>query len=165
MLKHSFFAMATIAFALMGPASQASSVTLQTQQPALQAESSPLLTEVKDHRRGNGNHNNYRRGNHNYNNYDRHRHGNRCGSWSNNCRYRHGGYYYQNPWWLLGAGVALGGAFAYNDNYYGGGGGYGGYGNDHVSWCLNRYRSYNPRRNTWVSNSGYVRQCISPYGP
>jgi hypothetical protein len=32
-----------------------------------------------------------------------------------------------------------------------------------VAWCLNRYRSYNPRTNTWVSYSGRVRQCHSPY--
>jgi hypothetical protein len=73
-------------------------------------------------------------------------------------------YYYQNPWWLLGAGIAIGGALAYDDDYYGGRA-YGGYGDDHVAWCSNRYRSYNPRRNTWVSYSGHVRQCISPYGP
>ena len=34
--------------------------------------------------------------------------------------------------------------------------------NEHVEWCLRRYRSYNPRDNTWVSYSGKVRQCISP---
>ena len=92
--------------------------------------------------------------------YDRPRHGMRCGSWSNRCRYRHGGYYYENPWWLLpafGVGVAIGSA--------GAGYGYDGYGSRHVEWCLDRYRSYNPRYNTWVSYSGRVRQCISPYGP
>jgi hypothetical protein len=29
---------------------------------------------------------------------------------------------------------------------------------------LDRYRSYNPRTNTWVSYSGNVNQCNSPYG-
>jgi hypothetical protein len=33
----------------------------------------------------------------------------------------------------------------------------------HVEWCLNRYRSYNPRTNTWVGYSGRVYQCDSPY--
>lgn len=33
----------------------------------------------------------------------------------------------------------------------------------HVAWCSNRYRSYSPYDNTWVSYSGYVRQCVSPY--
>jgi len=40
---------------------------------------------------------------------------------------------------------------------------YGGWGRRHVEWCFNHYRSYNPRNNTWVSYSGEVRQCISPY--
>ncbi len=79
-------------------------------------------------------------------------------SWSNNCRYRYGNYWYQNPWWLVGAGVALGAGVA---GAYDGGG----YGSRHVAWCLDRYRSYNPRYNTWVSYGGAVRQCISPYGP
>jgi BA14K-like protein len=33
----------------------------------------------------------------------------------------------------------------------------------HVNWCENRYRSYNPGTNTWLSYSGNYRQCISPY--
>ncbi|MGH8103231.1 MAG: BA14K family protein, partial [bacterium] len=33
----------------------------------------------------------------------------------------------------------------------------------HVEWCLERYRSYNPRDNTWVSYSGRVRQCDGPF--
>ena len=89
----------------------------------------------------------------------------RCGNWSNQCRYRHGGYYYQNPWWLfpvVGAGIAIGAAGAYAS----GGGGYdgGGYGSRHVQWCMDRYQSYNPRTNTWVSYSGRVNSCNSPYG-
>ncbi len=48
------------------------------------------------------------------------------------------------------------------------GGGYGynhyGYGGSHGEWCANRYRSYNWRHNTWVSYSGRVYQCRSPYG-
>lgn len=96
--------------------------------------------------------------------YNRHYDGMRCGSWSNRCRYHHGGYYYENPWWLfpvVGAGIALGAAGAYASE-----GGYdhrGGYGSRHVQWCMDRYRSYNPRTNTWVSYSGRVNQCISPY--
>ena len=38
-----------------------------------------------------------------------------------------------------------------------------GYSSRHVRWCYNRYRSYQERSNTWVSNSGRVRQCRSPY--
>ena len=70
----------------------------------------------------------------------------------------------------MGAGIAIGAAGAYGGGYYDGGyddRGYDrGYGSRHVQWCLDRYRSYNPRSNTWVfSDSGRVNQCISPYGP
>ena len=48
----------------------------------------------------------------------------------------------------------------YHGNYYGnynyGGGG-------HVKWCLNRYRSYNPRTDTFVGRDGYRHRCRSPY--
>jgi hypothetical protein len=33
----------------------------------------------------------------------------------------------------------------------------------HVNWCHNRYRSYNAYDNTWLSYSGHIRQCRSPY--
>ncbi len=33
----------------------------------------------------------------------------------------------------------------------------------HIRWCDNRYRSYNPHDNSWVTYSGKVKQCISPY--
>jgi hypothetical protein len=36
-------------------------------------------------------------------------------------------------------------------------------GSDHVEWCRDRYRSYNVRTNTWVSYSGRVRECVSPF--
>lgn len=36
-------------------------------------------------------------------------------------------------------------------------------GNRHVRWCLDRYRSYDPGTNTFVSYDGDVRRCISPY--
>lgn len=35
--------------------------------------------------------------------------------------------------------------------------------NAHVRWCLNRYRSYNPATNLYVSYGGYYKRCISPY--
>ncbi len=34
----------------------------------------------------------------------------------------------------------------------------------HAEWCFDRYRSYRPRSNTWISRSGRVRNCNSPYG-
>jgi hypothetical protein len=33
----------------------------------------------------------------------------------------------------------------------------------HVDWCLNRYRSYNPRTNEFLSSSGYYKVCRSPF--
>ena len=33
----------------------------------------------------------------------------------------------------------------------------------HVDWCLNRYRSYNPRTNQFLSTSGYYKVCRSPF--
>lgn len=39
----------------------------------------------------------------------------------------------------------------------------GGLSSQHVRYCRNKYKSYKPRNNTWVSFSGQVRQCRSPY--
>ena len=33
----------------------------------------------------------------------------------------------------------------------------------HIEWCLEHYRSYNPRDNTFMSYSGRVRECDSPF--
>jgi hypothetical protein len=35
--------------------------------------------------------------------------------------------------------------------------------NAHVRWCLNRYASYNPRTDTFLSYDGYYKRCVSPY--
>lgn len=157
--KHIIVAVAAMAAGLAGASIGSASAFPVQPAPAVSAETSSLLTDVR-HRD-----NRVHRYDNNYNRrYDRRRHGMRCGNWSNNCRYRYGGYYYENPWWLLpmvGVGIGIGAAGAYDNGYYDGGG----YGRRHVQWCLDRYRSYNPRNNTWVSYSGYARQCISPYGP
>ncbi|MCB1462749.1 MAG: BA14K family protein [Nitratireductor sp.] len=34
----------------------------------------------------------------------------------------------------------------------------------HIQWCLNRYRSYNPATNLYLSLSGQYRVCRSPFG-
>ena len=148
MLKHTIIALAAMGAGLAGFGATGASAMPVSPSPAIEAGSSSLLTEARTK----------------YNRnrvYNRHYHGRRCGNWSSTCRYRHGGYYYENPWWILpmvGAGIAIGAA---NSGY-----GYGyGYGSRHVEWCLDRYRSYNPRTNTWVAYSGRVHQCISPYGP
>lgn len=92
---------------------------------------------------------------------------------------RYGGYpfrYYARP--CYGWNGYCGPYFPYN-GYYGGpfiGFGFGpgfyvapqryaSVGSRHVRWCKNRYKSYKPRSNTWVSYSGKVRECVSPYGP
>lgn len=85
------------------------------------------------------------------------RDGKRCNSRFGNCRHFHNGYYYETPWWTLP--LIIGGSIAANNADDGGG-----YGSRHVEWCLDRYRSYNPRTNTWVAYSGQVNQCNSPYG-
>ncbi|HUQ36802.1 MAG TPA: BA14K family protein [Aestuariivirga sp.] len=93
--------------------------------------------------------------------WERHRDGRRCSSRFGNCRHFHRGYYYETPWWtlplIIGGGIA---ANNYDDDYDDDGG----YGSRHVEWCLDRYRSYDPRTNTWVSYSGNVNECNSPYG-
>ncbi|WP_346914282.1 BA14K family protein [uncultured Roseibium sp.] len=33
----------------------------------------------------------------------------------------------------------------------------------HVRWCLNRYRSYNPRTDQYLGYDGYYHYCRSPY--
>ncbi|MBV6656975.1 MAG: BA14K family protein [Devosiaceae bacterium] len=33
----------------------------------------------------------------------------------------------------------------------------------HVAYCLGRYRSYNPNTNLFLAYSGVYRQCASPY--
>jgi len=36
--------------------------------------------------------------------------------------------------------------------------------NDHLAWCAEKYRSFNPETNTYLSFSGQIRVCASPYG-
>lgn len=91
--------------------------------------------------------------------WDRRLHGDRCRYRSGDCRYYRSGYYYSTPWWtlpLVVPGAVIGSAI--DDGPY-----IGPRPRRHVAWCSDRYRSYNPRTNTWVSNSGDIRQCNSPY--
>jgi hypothetical protein len=139
MLKHSLIAVAAMVAGVIGfSASEASAFDVQKPVAETYAASS-LLVDV------------------NHRNWEKRRDGNRWNHRSSRYRHYHGGYWYENPWWVLpmvGAGIALS-----NRGYYGT------YGSNHVEWCLNRYRSYNVRTNTWVSYSGRVNQCYSPYGP
>ncbi len=40
---------------------------------------------------------------------------------------------------------------------------YVGHGSPHIRWCLNHYRSYVIRTNTYTAFSGRVKYCHSPY--
>jgi hypothetical protein len=92
-----------------------------------------------------------------YARYDRKRHGDRYRSRHGNYRHYHDGYYYSSPWWVAGpliGGALLGGAFG-APRYDRGG--------DHVEWCLNRYRSYNPSTDRFLGYDGRYHRCNSPY--
>jgi BA14K-like protein len=104
------------------------------------------------------------------------------GSWNkkhfnNNCYYKNGGCYNKHrnkhrrdrfdrsylflPL-IIGGGYGAYNYYDYNDgydDYYD----YAGVSSKHVRWCLNRYRSYNPRTNLWTAYSGRKHQCDSPY--
>lgn len=128
------------------------------------------------HNRGHGHYNrghgHYNRGHGHYNrghgNYYR-GHGNyhRGGGYWRGYRGYHNhrpGYRYYNGWWYPAAafvgGAIVGGAVANEPTYYA----QPSYGNAHVQWCYNRYRSYRSSDNTFQPNSGPRRQCVSPYG-
>ncbi len=61
-------------------------------------------------------------------------------------RYYYGGWWYATPWWQLD----VPGPVYYDDS-------------DHVRWCLNRYKSYNPRTNRFLGFDGIYHRCRSPY--
>ena len=92
-------------------------------------------------------------------------------NFNNNCFYKHGGCYNRHRHNRFDRSdlflpLIIGGFGAYNyydDGYYDYDPGYAGISSKHVRWCLNRYRSYNPRTNLWRAYSGKKHQCISPY--
>lgn len=76
--------------------------------------------------------------------------------------YRPGYRYYDGFWYPAAAfvgGAILGSAIANQPTYYA----QPSYGNAHVQWCYNRYRSYRASDNTFQPNSGPRRPCVSPY--
>lgn len=121
-------------------------------------QSHPSLVLDVNHRR---NHINNRRYKHN-----RYRNGHRGFYRRGNTAYYNGrrgyrdyrgGYRYYNGFWFPGAafiaGAIIGGAISsprWN-------------GNDHVSWCYDRYRSYRAYDNTFQPYHGPRRACRSPY--
>jgi hypothetical protein len=99
--------------------------------------------------------------------WDRERHGSRCEYRRGECRHFYHGFYYETPWWTLPFAVddTIGARRYYegDDDNFGDEDDEGGWSNSHIEWCLKRYRSYNPRNNTWVAYSGRIRECISPF--
>lgn len=94
--------------------------------------------------------------------YDRRYHGDRCRHRGPGCRHYRNGWYYNDQWWLGPAiigGAIIGSQLGDDDDDYDGRN----YSSRHVDWCSDRYKSYNPRNNTWLSYSGRYRQCNSPY--
>jgi hypothetical protein len=79
--------------------------------------------------------------------------------WYGYPRYRH--HRHDGLGWAFALPFAFAAGAALASPGYGYYGGYGG--SAHVQWCASRYRSYNPRTNTWVGYSGRVYQCNSPY--
>ena len=117
--------------------------------PAGAVDSTGLLTEAHATGNGQARPNRY---------WNARRDGQRCRYRRGNCRHYYQGYYYISPWWQFASppvfgGVYFGNTFGYQHNS----------GNRHVQWCYDHYRSYNARYNTWISYSGRVYQCRSPY--
>jgi len=84
--------------------------------------------------------------------YRRHRHGRRFRHQRRGHRNYYNGFWYAVPWWL---GTP---APYYRAPYYAPR-----RGSRHVRWCLNRYRSYRPRTDTYRGYDGYDHRCRSPY--
>jgi hypothetical protein len=165
------FAPAMVKTASAVPLAQAGQVT-----PETNTEKSELLVDVA--RRGGGGHyrvpnrggyHGYRYPNRRYGAYPNRRYGaypyRRYGAYPYRRHYCGRGYYncrrpavrYAVPFYGYGAY----GAYYDNYNYYDDSGYYGG--NDHVQWCLNRYRSYDPRSDTFLGYDGHRHVCNSPY--
>lgn len=87
--------------------------------------------------------------------YDPHRHGPRFRHRRDRYRHYHGGWYYAYPWWFYAVPPVIVIPPATRPTYL----------NRHVQWCLNRYRSYNVRTDTFVGYDGIRRRCRSPYRP
>lgn len=98
------------------------------------------------------------------------RHGN---GWHGNNGWHGGGWhgggwnggYYGDNWGGAAAaagivGLATGAIIANSANqprYY-----EGGYGGDYVSYCANRYRTFDPRTGTYMGLDGYPHRCVMP---
>ena len=87
--------------------------------------------------------------------YHRKYHGHRKRHRDHIFRFHLGGYYYPYPFWQN---IYDDGYWYYADDFD--------YGSDykaHVWWCLNRYRSYDIRSDTFMGYDGRRHRCNSPY--
>ncbi len=94
-----------------------------------------------------------------YHRWDRRYHGPRYRYRRPGWGHYYGGYWYRTPWWTLplAAPAIVAPTIVAPAPVYGGGG------NAHVQWCLNRYRSYNPRTDQFLGYDGQYHYCDSPY--
>jgi hypothetical protein len=90
--------------------------------------------------------------------YDWRRHGYRY-RWNRpGYGYYHDGWWYSSPWWGAGAGLAAGAiigsavAGASAAPVY----------DNHVAWCSQRYRTYDPASDTYVGKGGRRYRCVGP---
>ncbi|MGF7160622.1 hypothetical protein FHS85_002253 [Rhodoligotrophos appendicifer] len=100
--------------------------------------------------------------------YNRNEHGQRYRSRHKGYDHYHDGYWYATPWWTAAAvGGAIGGAVlgGVANTVQGVGNAVtgGAAGGNHVAWCQERYRTYDPSTDTYVGRGGVKRQCESPY--
>lgn len=78
--------------------------------------------------------------------YDPKKHGPRTEHRTDRNRYPYHGFWYTIPFWLY--------SFPQYD-----------YWDEHVRWCLNRFRSYNPETDMYLGYDGRHHRCRSPYRP
>ncbi|MDQ0324815.1 Ni/Co efflux regulator RcnB [Rhodopseudomonas julia] len=88
--------------------------------------------------------------------WDKRRHGPRYRDRRPGYSHYHDGYYYSTPWW-----AAAGAVGAIIGNKMGNSGNSNA--RSHVAWCNDRYRSYNPRTDTYTGYDGRKHRCDSPY--
>ena len=91
--------------------------------------------------------------------YDRRHHGPRYRYARPGFRHHFGGHYYSSPWW---SGPSIGFGFSLPGVALGLSPGYGG-SSGHVEWCMNRYRTYDPRTDMYIPRVGEWAYCNSPY--
>ena len=72
--------------------------------------------------------------------------------------YYYGGFWYPWPWWTNVWNFQIGENYGYYGGTYGGG-----RTARHVAWCQGRYRSYNPRTDTYTGYDGLQHRCRAPY--